>query len=289
MRTTVIGSYPLSYAQMGKDAVVESVKDQLRAGVDIVSDGQTRYDMIEYFARSIDGYEYSGRSVIAGKVTRGDPAEILEDLRTAMEHAPRVKGILTGPVTLVFSSDLKGYYRDYRDERLYMDTADALLDFATAYERLGVDSIQIDEPFLSVGAPMEIAKMAVEHIASGVELPVALHVCGRVTHIFEDLLDWDVDILSHAFMGDENLSLLESKKLHESSKILGFGCIDTKSTSVEPVEGVVSLIGRALEHLDVRRLLIHPDCGLRGLPRDVAYRKLVNMVKAAERFRGQES
>ena len=172
MLTTVIGSYPLKYSELGPDAIRQAVEDQLKAGVDLVTDGQTRYDMIEYFARAIEGYSYDGKSVITGKIGRGRPDEFVEDFRAAKRIAPRVKGLITGPVTLVFSTRVKAPYAGYRDENVYLDTADALLDIARALEAEGAEWIQIDEPYLSVGAPMEIARHAVERLARG-------HPCAR--------------------------------------------------------------------------------------------------------------
>ena len=136
---------------------------------------------------------------------------------------------------------------------------------------------------------MDTARKAVERISSGVNIPVAMHVCGKVTHIFDEILQWDLDILSHAFMGDDNLPLLQSKNLLESDKILGFGCVDTKNPRVESVEEITSLIQKALEVLGPERIVIHPDCGLRQLPRDAAYQKLENMVKAAKNALQRES
>ena len=109
MFTTVLGSYPLSYNELGKDAIIRSVSDQIDAGIQLVSDGQTRYDMVEYFARAIEGYCYAAKSFINGKIGRGSPEIFLEDLEIAKGMAPHVKGIITGPVTLVFSSEIKGY------------------------------------------------------------------------------------------------------------------------------------------------------------------------------------
>ncbi len=134
MFTTVIGSYPLSYGELGQDAIVRSVSDQIDAGIQLVSDGQTRYDMIGYFATSIEGYSYEAKSSINGKVGKGSPAIFLEDLEIAKRITPHVKGIITGPVTLVFSSMIKSYYKGYRDQAVYLDTAKALLDIARALE-----------------------------------------------------------------------------------------------------------------------------------------------------------
>lgn len=284
MFTTVLGSYPLSYNELGKDAIIRSVSDQIDAGIQLVSDGQTRYDMVEYFARAIEGYCHAAKSFINGKIGRGSPEIFLEDLEIAKGMAPHVKGIITGPVTLVFSSEIKGYYKGYRDEAVYLDTAEALLGIAQALEENGAQWVQIDEPYLSVGAPMGIARKAVESIALRLKVPVALHVCGRVTKIFKELLQWEgIRMLSHAFMGDDNMEILSLKELRSSGKMLGLGCIDTKSTKIEEVEDVEKLIRAAVAHIPRERIAIHPDCGLRVLPREVAFEKMKRMVIAAER------
>jgi 5-methyltetrahydropteroyltriglutamate--homocysteine methyltransferase len=285
MFTTVIGSYPLSYQQLGKDAITRSVKDQLDAGIWLVSDGQTRYDMVEYFARAIDGYSYNNKSIIAEKIGGGNSEELLNDLKIAKAIAPHCKGIITGPITLVFSSKIKSYYKGFSDKQVYLDTAKALLDIAIDLQDCGAEWIQIDEPFLSVGAPMNIAREAIESIALQLQVPVALHVCGVVTKIFKELLQWEgITMLSHAFMGDNNLEILEMDELQRSNKIIGLGCVDTKTTEVEEIADIERLITKALEKLPADRLVIHPDCGLKMLPHDVAFEKLKRMVLATNRI-----
>ena len=285
--TTVIGSYPFSYDELGKEAVVRSVQDQIDAGVYLVTDGQTRYDMIGYFAQSIDGYAYdaaSSRGLIRGKIGKGVPDILLQDLEVTRDMAEHIKGNITGPVTMVFSSSIEGHYGGFHDREVYLDTARALLDIALALQRDGVAWIQIDEPFLSVGAPMDIAREAVEIIALGLNVPVALHVCGNVNLIFRDILQWKgIRMLSHAFMGDGSLEILDYPELKASDKILGLGCVDTKNTRVEEIDEISDLIGKALRRVPSERIAIHPDCGLRTLPRDVAFEKLKRMVIAADR------
>ena len=285
MFTTVIGSYPLNYREIGVNAIKGAVKDQLDAGVWLITDSQSRYDMVEYFARSIEGYSYSDRSVITGKIGRGYSQELLDDLKVAKEMAPHCKGVITGPITLVFDSKIKAYYKGFSDEQVYFDTAKALLDIALDLQQCGAEWIQIDEPFLSVGAPMNIARQAIESIAMNLQVPVALHVCGVVTKIFKELLQWKgITMLSHSFMGDNNLEILEWSELKDSNKILGLGCIDTKTVEVEEVADIEKLITKALENLPTERLAIHPDCGFKLLPRDVAFEKLKRMVLATTRI-----
>ena len=285
MFTTTIGSYPYDYKKIGKDAVYRAVQEQLDAGIDLISDGQTRFDMVEYFARSIDGYSYDGKSKVTGKIGRGDPGILLEDLATAQELAPNVKGIVTGPVTLVFASRVHGIYQGFRDKSLYLDTARAILEIAKALEKQGAIWIQIDEPSLSIGAPMDIAREAIESIATNLNVPVALHVCGDVRPIIGELVTYrGIKLLSHGFKGEANLPLLEDESLVSSDKLVGLGCVDTKNRRIESVGEIAEIIGTALKTLPRERLVIHPDCGLRLLDRDTAYAKLTNMVAAARSF-----
>jgi 5-methyltetrahydropteroyltriglutamate--homocysteine methyltransferase len=283
MLTTVIGSHPVEPGLTVPDAIKMVVEDQLGAGIDLVSDGQTRYDMIEYFARAIDGYSVDGgKSVVTGQIGAGRPDEFVQDFRVAKSLAPRVKGLVTGPVTMVFSTRLKAPYSGYKDENVYLDTARALLDIARALVAEGAEWIQIDEPFLSVGAPMNLARKAVEAIATNLSVPVALHVCGSVGTIFPELQQWDgITLLSHAFMGDKNDDVLESAGLSAGKKMLGLGCIDTKVPAVDSVDNVLSLIRRGMSVLPAERIAIHPDCGMRLLPREAAVEKLKVMVTAA--------
>ncbi len=288
MFTTVIGSYPLSFDVLGKEAILQSVTDQLEAGIDLVSDGQTRYDMIGYFARAIDGYVFDTKSSITQKIGHGHPDLFVRDLELAKTLTPHVKGIVTGPATLVLSTRIRSLYEGYRDEAVYIDTASALLEIAQAMQDAGAEWIQIDEPYLSVGAPLEIAKKAIESIATNLKVPVALHVCGKVYPIVDWLVSLQgITLLSHGFKGEDNLPMLHDEGLAHSNKILGLGCVDTKKSRVETVEEIAELIESALTEFPLPRLVIHPDCGLRTLERKVALSKMKNMVAAKKRVEGK--
>jgi 5-methyltetrahydropteroyltriglutamate--homocysteine methyltransferase len=292
MRTTVIGSHPLSHATLGADAVIRSVEEQIAAGIDLVSDGQTRGDMISVYAGVLTGLELRGegaerRMFITGKIGPGDFSWMMEDLALARKTAgarARVKADMTGPVTLAFSSILDTReYAGYRDRRLYMDLAGALLELARRYGEAGADQLQIDEPFFSVGVPMELAREAVEHLAGGFSGETALHVCGDISNVFDRLLHFrGIDVLSHAFAGcPSNLCLVDRGRLEDEKKILGFGCMDTASERVETVGETVALIRKGIALAGRENMVIHPDCGMRALPHDVAVAKLRAMCMAA--------
>jgi len=295
MRTTVIGSYPLDYEELGPKAVERAVEEQIAAGVELVSDGQTRADMVSAYAGVLEGVELRSepgsnnkKLHIVGRVALKDPSMFVEDFllatRTAAGRAA-VKAIVTGPVTLAFSSilDTKAY-SGYRDRSLFMDISDALLGIAKELEGAGASHFQIDEPFFSVGAPMDLAQEGVENIATQLDGEVALHVCGDVSRVFDTLLGFKgVHVLSHGFAGTPaNLAQVSREKLDKAGKLLGFGCVDSASEAVEDEEAVISLLRLGMELAGRKNLVLHPDCGLRALPHDVARRKLEIMCRASK-------
>ena len=292
MRTTVIGSHPLSFDRLGPQAVIQSVEEQIAAGIQLVSDGQTRGDMISVYTGVLTGMEIRGEGAdrkmhINGRIGPGDFSWMIEDMALARRTAgarARVKADMTGPVTLAFSSILDTKeYAGYRDRRLYMDIAGALRELARGYGEAGADQLQIDEPFFSVGVPMELAREAVEHLAAGFEGETALHVCGDISKVFDRLLHFSgIQVLSHGFAGTRsNLDLIDRGKLEDAQKILGFGCIDTASERVETVGETAALIRKGIALAGRENMVIHPDCGLRALPHDVAVAKLGAMCAAA--------
>lgn len=294
MRTTVIGSYPLRYDELGEQAIVRSVEEQIAAGVELVSDGQTRSDMVSVYAGVLDGVELrpepgsSGRKLhVVGKVALRDPSVFVEDYMLADKTAAgraEVKAIVTGPVTLAFSSVLATKaYSGYRDPSLHMDLSVALLGIARELEKAGAEHFQIDEPYFSVGVPMDLAREAVENIATRLHGEVALHVCGDVSKVFDQLLEFrGVGLLSHGFAGTPaNLALVSRGKLERAGKRLGFGCVDSASEVVEDQETVANLLQLGMRLAGKTNLVVHPDCGLRALPRDVARSKLEVMCRAA--------
>lgn len=123
-----------------------------------------------------------------------------------------------------------------------------------------------------------------EAVATKLDGEVALHVCGEVSKVFDRLLGFrGVRILSHGFAGTPgNLALVSREKLEKAGKLLGFGCVDFASERVETVEEVSALLGKGIGLVGRENLVLHPDCGLRALPPDVARRKLEIMCRASK-------
>ncbi len=292
MKTTVIGSYPV--VGEGLEAIKNAVKDQLDAGIEIISDGQTRKDMVCYFADHIPGFKVEDeRAKIVGKIRPPEETPVVEDLIFAKELAgdrAEVKAIITGPVTMAFFSELtpEAPYAGFRDERLYEDVSAALAVEAEIMQKSGFSKVQIDEPSFSIGAPMNIGRKALEAIVSDLKGVKALHVCGNLRRVFKEIVRIEgFDILSFSFKDNvSNFDNVERKLLEDYSKRLGVGCVSTMSPEAEDVESIKKVLSRALELYGVENIeWIHPDCGLRSLKRDEAFTKLKNMVTAAKELR----
>ena len=288
MYTTVIGSYPLKYNELGADAIRRSVEEQISAGIKIVSDGQTRTDMISMYAGAIGGMEIkNGKMRIVDKLTLKDASKFLEDFKYAKNVAgsrASVKAIFTGPTTLANLSTLNTLaYKGYWDKKLYRDISIALMNIALELEKAGAKYFQIDEPYFSIKMIENASQEAVENIATQIHGEISLHVCGDISKIFDKLLKFNgIKVLSHAFSEfPENFQVISQEKLENMNKILGFGCVSI-TDRIEEEKEIIDLIKKGIKLVGIRNMIIHPDCGMRFLPKEVAKCKLINMCKAAK-------
>jgi methionine synthase II (cobalamin-independent) len=268
VKTTVIGSFP-----HGPGEVAKVLALQQKYEVDIVCDGQLRYDMNTYFARAIYGFGLGlDMPHLTGKVSGIRPEglkELLDDLRLAKRYVgsacaggykPELKANLTGPVTLVFSSAFEameeyGYKSPFKLEKgkvvnrqLWLDLGDAMNVIVKDYERLGIRHIQIDEPWISAEkkSTVPFLRLALERIISDdlkSETAFYLHVCGDIGGRFEELAALDgISGLSFEFAGSpSNLEVLSEEALASGKKKLLLGVLDSKSPEPDYVLGVVAL------------------------------------------------
>jgi|SRR5208337_1822795 len=288
LATTVVGSYPVTKSGGLRSlfdplhaAVETAVADQIAAGIDIISDGQVRGDMIQVFTSQLPGIR--GQDVI-GKVEPAAGAITVGDTKYALSKAPKVKGIITGPSTLAHGLHISTpMYRN--KEELALDLAAALIVEAKSLEAAGVALLQIDEPILSTGiADLAVGKQAVEMITSAIRIPTCMHVCGNLANVLDELLKFNVNVLDFEFSRNPaNLDILSRRDL--AGKMLGYGCVDSASEEVEPVQEIRKRIEKGLATFDPKIMLIDPDCGMRMRSRESAYWKLKNMVEAAKEVR----
>ncbi|RLI85653.1 MAG: methionine synthase [Archaeoglobales archaeon] len=314
MKTTVVGSYPkpkwlLRIVKMYKDGEVDEefleeayrdsvksvVKDHEIAGVDIIWDGEMRREeMTSYFAERIEGFEIYGEVRVWGNAYYPKPS-IVGELRYRDELALKDFLYLKGITDREIKVPITGAYTivDWSFNEYYKTKEDAVYSLAEVLNRefrelvkVGAKYIQIDEPAIPTHPDeIEIAKNAVEIMVKGVNAYVGIHMCyGNYRAIFPDVLDFKVDQIDFEFANRkfEDLKIL---KEYDYDKDLGFGCIDVHSRRIESVDEVKNAIRMALEIVDPDRLYVDPDCGMKLLPRDVAFEKLKVMVKAVEELK----
>jgi 5-methyltetrahydropteroyltriglutamate--homocysteine methyltransferase len=288
LATTVVGSYPVlkgsglrSLFDPLHNAVETAVADQIAAGIDIISDGQVRGDMIQAFVSKLPGIK--GQEVI-GKVQPASGPITVGDTKYALGKAPKVKGIITGPTTLAHGLHISTpMYRD--KEELALDLAAALISEVKALEAVGVTLLQIDEPIFSTGmADLIIGKRAIEIITKSLRIPTCMHVCGNLGNILDEILKFNVNVLDFEFSNNPaNLDLLSRRDL--AGRMIGYGCVDSSNEKVESISEIKKRIENGIEVFDPRIVLLDPDCGMRMRSREAAFAKLKNMSEAAKMVR----
>jgi len=332
--TTVVGSYPFpgwleaaaatperfgsdDVAEMQDDAVTTAVMDQVRAGLDVITDGeQSRFDFNLSFYAFLGGIELEtaasrrfgppahdqrGRHRIVGEISAagglGAVAEF-ERLRRLAPAGPRLKSSVPGPYTLAGRIEPNADYPDRYAvaEALLPIVRDELVRLADA----GCEIVTVDEPSMSCYAFREDTARLVD-IFNRTVAPVVgrcylgTHLCfgnykgravapRRYAPMFPAFLDLAVDEI-HVEMASRELAELELTGEIAAVKEVGVGVIDVKSYYVETPEDVEERIRRCLEFVPAERLSVAPDCGLSQTARWAARQKLASMVEGARRMR----
>ena len=313
MKSTVVGSFPVEVKKASstknkllnalgaydpfKQSIKDSVIAQLDAGVDIISDGQVRGDMVSIFTQYIPGMRIvDGNTEIVSKIRKPTQEISIKDLQYAKKvmneyyngsipEGNGVKGIITGPNTIVHSSRITSFYKSKEDA--IIDLAHSLKHEVDAIaKKVEPVYIQIDEPFLSTGmVEMKTAREAIDILHDGLEVPLAMHVCGILKDAFKDIAKFNVDILDFEFAGnDVNLDVLEKNYSLVSNKKIGFGCVDSSVNTVDDKGDVDQLVEKAIEIVGKDNLILDPDCGLRRAPKDVAFDKLKLMNDIKDKY-----
>jgi len=297
--TTVIGSYP--YARMEPEEAIErAVKDQVEAGVDVISDGQVRADMVALFARGIPGFDLRGRKYnVVSKITEPDAPISLDDLLVAEKYlsgGAKLKAIITGPTTIAHCAILQegAPYRPHQmpegaqsmvvDEALVMDVAGAMAAEARFLTGAGFDIIQIDEPFFSMpDIDVDLGVRALGVITKEIQTS-ALHVCGDITGVMAKLMDAPVDLVEVEGQHAATLDWLTPEMVKGKNKKIVWGVIAVNTNQVEEVDEIAARIRAGAEKIGLENLWVSPDCGMRVRKPEAAKQKLVNMVKAARQI-----
>ena len=300
MISTVVGSFPaeIKSPTTAKDKILnvfgaydpfkESIKQtvisQLDAGVDIISDGQVRGDMVSTFTNFIPGMQLEdNNTVITSKIRQPTKEISIDDLKYAKKV---MNDYFNGNIP-----EGKGIKGIIRIESFYKHKEDAILDLARSLKheveaiekKINPVYIQVDEPFLSTGlVDLKVASKAIDIIGENLSVPLAMHVCGHLDNVFKDLIKFNIDILDCEFEGNDiNIKILEENSSLIRNKKIGFGCLDTSINEVDSKEKIEGLIAKGVEILGKDNMILDPDCGLRRATKDVAFNKLklMNSIK----------
>ncbi|MFD4611022.1 5-methyltetrahydropteroyltriglutamate--homocysteine S-methyltransferase [Streptomyces sp. NPDC058440] len=328
--TTTIGSFPqtgelraaradLRAGRIGTAGYEERVKAEIRevisfqekAGFDVLVHGEAeRNDMVQYFAEQLTGYlatqhgwvqsygtRYVRPPILAGDISRPDPMTVRWTTYAQSLSDRPVKGMLTGPVTMLAWSFV-------RDDQPLADTARqvalALRDEVNDLEAAGTSVIQVDEPALRETLPLRAADRAAYlawateafRLTTGGVHPdtqIHTHMCyaefGDVVQAIDDL---DADVISLE-AARSHMQVARELAAHGYPREAGPGVYDIHSPRVPSAEETADLLRTGLEAIPAERLWVNPDCGLktRGWPETRA--SLENLVAAARTVRGEVS
>jgi 5-methyltetrahydropteroyltriglutamate--homocysteine methyltransferase len=306
VRAQALWRVPEPYlAQAQDDATALAIADQERAGVDIVTDGEIRRESYSNrFATALDGLDIDNPAIVpgraggtnavprvVGRIRRTRPVEV-EDLRFLRARTDRtVKITLPGPFTM----SQQALNEAYDDEaELAMDFAAAVNEEVRDLFAAGADVVQIDEPWLQSRAEKAraFALPAIDRALDGVGGTTALHTCFGYAHIVHDrppgypflaeLKDCAADILAiEAAQPRLHVAVLEPL----AGKTVAVGVLDLSDPEPETPEQVAGRIDAALQVIPPERLQVGPDCGMKYLPRDLAFAKLRALVAGARLVR----
>ena len=287
------------------DATLVAIRDQERAGVDCITDGEMRRESYSNrFATSLDGLDLNDPFIrktqgfeipmprVVGPVRRVGPVEI-NDLRFLKANTQLESKItLPGPFTLSKQASDE-YYGD--PEALAMAYAEAVNAEALDLQAAGADVIQLDEPWLREdpdGANRYGIKV-INRALEGITTTTAIHLCfgygfvvsadkPKAYAFLSQLADCNVDQISIE-AAQPHLDLGVFSDL--SNKAIVLGIVDLSTNEVESIDTLADRIRRALPFIEPDRLIPAPDCGMKYLSREAAFGKLTAMVAAAEKVR----
>ena len=283
------------------DATRLAVRDMELAGVDVLTDGEMRRESYSNrFATALDGVDLDDPGVafdrtghenpvprVVGAIRRTRPVEVrdVEFLRSITDR--RVKITVPGPFTMTQQAQ-NDYYAD--DRSLALAYAEALNEELRDLKAAGADVVQIDEPYLQARpeSAREHAVEAINRALDGIEGETVLHTCFGYAHIVHDRLTGYPFLRELGDCLATHVSLeaaqpnLDPEVLREiPDKTIILGVLDLGSTEVETPDVVANRIRRALTVVAPERLVVAPDCGMKYLPRERAFRKLGAMVAGA--------
>lgn len=283
------------------DATILAIRDQERAGLDIITDGEQRRESYSNrFAVALEGIDAdnpgstinrSGKPIpvprVVGPIRRRNPVE-LRDLKVLRANTDRqIKATVPGPFTMSKQAQ-DDYYKD--EEAVALAYAEAVNAEIKDLFAAGADVVQIDEPWMQQhpDKARQYGLKALDRALAGVTGTVAVHLCFGYAAVVHEKPS------GYSFLPElegckaQQISIeaaqpkLDLEILRElPSKTIILGVIDLADMAVETSQTIAGRIRRALAHVAANRVVVAPDCGMKYLPRAVAFAKMQAMADGA--------
>jgi 5-methyltetrahydropteroyltriglutamate--homocysteine methyltransferase len=293
--------------QAQQDATLLAIRDQERAGLDIMTDGEMRRESYSNrFATALDGVDIDNPGTaldrsgkpnqvprVTGPIRRRHPVETADAAFLRANTDRTVKITVPGPFTMAQQAQDDHYGSR---EQLAYGYAEAVNEEIKDLFAAGADIVQLDEPYLQA-RPEDAAKFgiaAVNKALAGVTGTTAVHLCFGYAAIIHDRPSGYSFLPELAAAECDQISIetaqsgLDCSVLSElAGKTIILGVLNLGDQAVETADEVAERVRRALPHVPPERLVLAPDCGMKYLPRDVAFGKLTAMTEAAARLRAE--
>ena len=327
--TTTIGSFPQTadvkaarskhkkgelsdadYESFLRDKIAECIRKQEEIGLDVLVHGEfERNDMVEYFGENLDGYLFTENAwvqsygtrcvkppVIWGDVSRSAPMTVRWSKFAASLTDKPVKGMLTGPVTILNWSFPR---EDITLRESAMQIALAIREEVLDLEANGIKIIQVDEAALREKLPLRKADRRVDYldwaipafrlVHSGVrpETQIHTHMCySEFGDIIHDIDNMDADVITFE-ASRSDLRILDDLKAADFRTEVGPGVYDIHSPRVPSEDEIVAALGKMLAKIPREKLWVNPDCGLKTRGWAETVPSLENLVGAARKLRNE--
>jgi 5-methyltetrahydropteroyltriglutamate--homocysteine methyltransferase len=286
---------------------VLAIRDQERAGLDIITDGEMRRESYSNrFATALEGVDLDNPGTaldrsghpnpvprVTGKIRRKHPVEVrdVKFLRANTDRA--IKITVPGPFTMSQQAQ-NDFYKD--EQEMVLDYAAAVNAEIKDLFAAGADIVQIDEPYMQARADKArlIGLNGLNAALDGVKGTTAVHICFGYAAVIHERPEGYSFLPEFANSPVQQVSIetaqsgLDCKVLATlPGKTIILGVLDLSDMTIEHPETVAARIRRALPYVSADRIVVAPDCGLKYLPREVAYGKMCAMVEGAKIVRAE--
>jgi 5-methyltetrahydropteroyltriglutamate--homocysteine methyltransferase len=287
--------------QAQDDATLLAIRDQERAGLDIITDGEMRRESYSNrFATALEGIDIDNPGTaldrsghpnpvprVVGRIRRRHPIQVRDVTFLRANTDRMIKITVPGPFTMAQQAQ-NDFYKG--EVELAMDYATAVNDEIKDLFAAGADVVQVDEPYLQA-RPAKAKQYGVQVLnraLDGITGTTAVHICFGYAAIIHQRPS-AYSFLPELEAADVQQISIETAQSHLdcevltalSSKTILLGVLDLADVTVETPAIVADRIRRALPYVDAKKIVVAPDCGLKYLPRDVAFQKMRAMVEGA--------